>query len=78
MCSSSSDLRARTHRYIPGNDSVGDILGWNKSTDGSRKLVVTMKYVFGKYVDFYPIHKNFLARTDDTTLFISPGKIVHI
>ena len=34
-----------------------------------------MQDAFGKYVDFYPIHRSLLATTDDTTLFISPGKI---
>ena len=34
-----------------------------------------MQDALGKYVDFYPIHRSLLATTDDTTLFISPGKI---
>ena len=34
-----------------------------------------MQDAFGKDVDFYPIHRMFLASTDDITLFISPGKI---
>ena len=34
-----------------------------------------MKYVFGKDVDFYLIHRSLIARTYETTLFTSPGKI---
>ena len=33
-----------------------------------------MQESFGKDVDFYPIHRSLIARTDYTTLFISPGK----
>ena len=44
-------------------------------TDGSQNLVGIMQYALGKDVDFYPIHRSFLDRTDDTTFFISPGKI---
>ena len=47
-------------------------------TDGSRKLVDMMQDVFGKDVGFYPIHGILLASTDEKTLFISPGKLVHI
>ena len=35
-----------------------------------------MQDAFGKYVDFYPIHRSLLAITDDTKLFIIPGKII--
>ena len=34
-----------------------------------------MQYSFGNYVDFYPIRRSLLASTDDTTFFISPGKV---
>ena len=34
-----------------------------------------MQYSFGKDVDFYPINRSLLARTDDKTLLISPGRI---
>ena len=55
---------------IPQDHPANTKLG----TDGSRKLVGMMQDAFGKDVDFYPIHRSFIARTDDTTLFISPGK----
>ena len=35
-----------------------------------------MQYSFGKDIDFYPIHGSLVASTDDTTLFISPGRII--
>ena len=44
-------------------------------TDGSRKLVGIMRDALGKDVEIYPIHRILLASTDDTTLFISTGKI---
>ena len=34
-----------------------------------------MQDALGKYVNFYPMHRSFLASTYDTTLLISPGKI---
>ena len=34
-----------------------------------------IKDAWGKTVEFYPIHRSLLASTDDTTLFISPGKL---
>ena len=30
---------------------------------------------FGKDAEFYPIHRSFLASTDNTKLFISPEKV---
>ena len=44
-------------------------------TYGSPKLVGMMQDAFGKYFDFYPIHRSFLANNDDGNVFISPGKI---
>ena len=34
-----------------------------------------MQDEFGKYVESYPIHRSLISITDDTTLFINPGKI---
>ena len=44
-------------------------------TYGYQKLVGMMQYAFVKDVDFYPINRILISSTDDTTLFISPGKI---
>ena len=44
-------------------------------TDVYQELVGTMQDEFGKNVDFYPIHRSFLSRIDDTTVFIRPRKI---
>ena len=55
---------------IPQDHPVNTKLG----TDGSRKLVGMMQYVFVKNVDLYPINGSSLASTDDTILFIIPGK----
>ena len=45
------------------------------STYGSQKLIGMMQDSLGKDVDFYPVNSSFLASTDETTFFISPGKI---
>ena len=37
-----------------------------------------MQYSLGKDVDVYPIRRSLLSRTDDTTLFIGPRKLVKI
>ena len=47
-------------------------------TDGSRKLVGMIQDKFVKDIYVYHIHRSFLAITDDTRLFISSGKLVHI
>ena len=54
-------------QYHPANTKLG--------TYGSQKLVGMMQYEFGKDVEFYPIHRSFLSRTEAITVFISPGKI---
>ena len=56
---------------IPKYNSENIKLG----TDGSQKLVGMMQDALGKDFDFYPMHRNLLASTDDTTLFISTGEI---
>ena len=64
----SNSVEVKIPQDHPENTKLG--------TDGYRKLVGMMQDTFGKYVDFCPIHRSLLARTDDTTLFISPGKII--
>ena len=59
---------------IPQDHPANKKLG----TDGPRKFVGMIQDAFGKDVGFYPIHRIFLASTDDTTLFISTRKLVHI
>ena len=57
---------------IPQDHPANTKLG----TDGSQKLVGMVQDAFEKDVVFYPICGSLLASTDDTTLFISPGKII--
>ena len=57
---------------IPQDHPANTKLG----TYGSQKLVGIMQDAYGKDVDFFRIRRSLLASTDDTTLFISPGKIV--
>ena len=56
---------------IPQDHSANIKLG----TDVSQKLVGMIQDAFGKNFGFYPIHKSLLASADDTTFFISTGKI---
>ena len=60
-------MEGKTPQDHPENTKLG--------TDGSLKMVGMMQDSLRKDVDFYPIHGSLLASTDDTTLFISPGKI---
>ena len=62
----SNFVEGKIPQYHPENTKLG--------TYGSLKLVGMMKYAFGKYFDFYPIQRSLIASTDDTILFISPGK----
>ena len=68
MTTAASNLiEGKIPQDYPANTKIG--------TYGSRKLFGMMQDEFGKDVEFYPIHRSLLARTDETTLFIIPGKI---
>ena len=64
--------------FIEGKISQDHTANTKLGIDGSQKLVGMMQDAFGKDVDLYPIHRSLLYRTDYKTLFISPGKILHI
>ena len=61
--------------FIEGKRPQDYVENTKLGTYVSQKLVGMMQDKFGKDVEFYPIHRSFLASTDDTTLFISPGRI---
>ena len=65
--SASNFIECKIPQDHPANTKIG--------TDGSQKLVGMIQDAFGKDVGLYPVHRIFLASTDETTLFISPGKI---
>ena len=60
-------IEGKILQYHPANTKLG--------TYGSQKWVGMIQNSLGKDVEFYPIHRSFIASTDDTTLFISPVKI---
>ena len=66
----SNFIKGKIPQDHPENTKLG--------TYGSQKLVGMVQDVFGKDIDFYPIHMSLLASTDDITFFISLGKLVHI
>eukprot|EP00957_Ditylum_brightwellii_P045691 3467171-Ditylum_brightwellii.AAC.1 len=43
-------------------------------TDGAKKFVRLIKQAVGEDKEFYPVHRSLLFSSDNTTLFISPGK----
>ena len=65
---------AATH-FIEGKIPPNHPARTKHGTSGAQKMVELIKDALGEDVEFYPIHKSLLASTDDTTLFISPGKI---
>ena len=62
----SNFVEVKILQYYPENTKLG--------TYGYQKLVGMMQDALVKDVEFYPIYRGLLARTDDTTLFISPEK----
>ena len=65
---------AATH-FIEGKMPTNHPARTKHGTAGSQKMVNLIKDAIGDDVGFYPIHRSLLASTDDTTVFISPGKI---